>query len=61
MGGTKILSSLINSENGIIKSVKKPTKSNSTPKAYIKTLSEIINETIEVSNVNPGNIKSWRR
>ncbi len=58
MGGTKILSSLINSENGIIKSVKKPTKSNSTPKAYIKTLSEIINETIEVSNVNPGHIKA---
>jgi len=58
MGGTKILSSLINSENGIIQSIKKPTKSNSTARAYVKTLAEIINETIQVSTINPGNVKA---
>ncbi len=58
MGGTKILSSLINSENGIVHSIKKPTKSNSTTKAYIKTLTEIVNETIATSNVSAGNIKA---
>ncbi len=46
MGGTKILAALINSEEGIVKRIKKPTGAGKNADAYVKILSEAINEIV---------------
>lgn len=47
MGGTKILAALINSEEGIVKRLKKPTIKTSGPDDYVKSLSEVVHDVIK--------------
>jgi glucokinase len=58
MGGTKILSAAINSEQGIIARVKKATDRNVNQNSYIKTIAEIVNETISEAKLNPDQVKA---
>ena len=58
MGGTKILASALNSENGIFAKLKKPTKSNSTNKEYVESLSAIVKELIKNNNLHKENVKA---
>lgn len=58
MGGTKILAAVINSKDGIIARVKKPTKADSSQKGYVKELAGIVNELISDAGLKPANIKA---
>ena len=58
MGGTKILASALNSEDGIFARLKKPTKSNSTNKEYVESLSSIIKELVKNNNFQKQNVKA---
>lgn len=58
MGGTKTLGAVINSKEGIIARVKRPTKSGSSQKSYIKDLAGIVDELIDKAELKPSNIKA---
>lgn len=58
MGGTKILAAVINSKNGIISRAKTATKSNSSEKDYIESLTDIIHQIVKQSQLKPNNIKA---
>jgi glucokinase len=58
MGGTKILASALNSEDGIFAKLKKPTKSNSSNKEYVESLSSIVKSLIKKNNFKKENIKA---
>lgn len=58
MGGTKILGAVINSKDGIISRVKRPTYANINQKYYIKILSEIVLELISDVKLKPSDIKA---
>ncbi len=58
MGGTKILAGVINSKEGIIARVKKPTIPEGGSKEYIITLSEIVENLVKKSKLKPKNIKA---
>jgi glucokinase len=58
MGGTKILSAALNTKEGIICKVKKPTSAHEGKDTYIKKLSEIIFETIETAGLTKEQIKA---
>lgn len=47
MGGTKILAALINSEEGIVKRLKKPTIKTGGPDDYVKSLSEAVHDIVK--------------
>jgi len=58
MGGTKVLGCVVNSKEGIIARVKKPTDPNSSRKKYVHQLSGVVNELIEETNINKKKIKA---
>ncbi len=47
MGGTKILASALNSKDGIFAKIKTPTKSNSSNKEYVESLSSIVKDLVK--------------
>ena len=58
MGGTKILSAVINSTEGTIAVVKESTETGATQKQYIKQLASIIKKTIKEAKVTEDSIKA---
>jgi glucokinase len=58
MGGTKILAAVINSKQGIIARAKIATKSDSSEKDYIESLTAITHEAISLSGLKDSNIKA---
>lgn len=58
MGGTKILSSVLNSKEGIISKVKKATDVHEGQETYIKKLAEIIFETAKSADLKMEQIKA---
>jgi glucokinase len=58
MGGTKILAAVINSKEGVIAKIKKPTYADVNQKIYIKVLAEIVNELISKAKLKTSNIKA---
>ena len=58
MGGTKILAAAINSQEGIIARVKRPTPSSSNPNEYVKSLAEIIIKVVERLHLSKTNVKA---
>jgi len=58
MGGTKVLGCVVNSNEGIIARVKKPTDPASTRKKYVHQLAEVVYELIEKSHINREKIKA---
>jgi glucokinase len=58
MGGTKILSAAINSEDGVIARVKRDTQRNVSQNSYVKALSGIVDETIAVADLLPDRVKA---
>jgi glucokinase len=58
MGGTKILAAAMNSEEGVIARVKKPTDRNVNQNSYVKTLVEIVNETIAEAKLKEDEVKA---
>lgn len=58
MGGTKILTAVINSKDGIIARAKTATKSDSDGSKYIKILEQIISKAIDNSGLKKSQIKA---
>ena len=58
MGGTKVLASLINKEDGIVARVKKPTNPDASESEYIKTLTAIVKDVIRKSGIKAKNIEA---
>lgn len=58
MGGTKILASVVNSKEGIITRVKKPTAPDSSEEKYIEQLSGIVKDVIDKAGVKGKQIKA---
>ena len=58
MGGTKILAAVINSKEGIIARVKKPTPAGAKPGALIKALAGVVNQIITEAGLKLKNIKA---
>ena len=58
MGGTKVLGCVVNSKEGIIARVKKPTDPTVSRKKYIHQLAEVVNELIEEVHINKKKIKA---
>jgi glucokinase len=58
MGGTKILSAAINSEEGIIARVKQPTDKDVSQNSYVKTLAQVVQETIKESGLKDNQVKA---
>lgn len=58
MGGTKILSSVLNSKQGIVSKVKKATDVHEGQETYIKKLAEIIFETAKSADLKMEQIKA---
>lgn len=56
MGGTKILASVINSKEGIIARLKKPTNIEAGTKTYVKDIAEIVTKLIQNSKLKKENI-----
>jgi glucokinase len=58
MGGTKVLGCVVNSKEGIIARVKKPTDPTVSRKKYVYQLAEVVLELIEEAHVNRKKIKA---
>ena len=58
MGGTKILGCVVNSKEGIIARVKKPTDPKATRKKYVHQLVEVVYDLIEKAQINKKKIKT---
>ncbi len=58
MGGTKILSCVINSKEGVVASIKESTKPGESQKYYVNQLSLIIKKTIQEAGVPEDSIKA---
>jgi len=58
MGGTKVLGCVVNSKEGIVARVKKPTDPKSSRKKYIHQLAEVVFELIDVVHINKNKIKA---
>lgn len=58
MGGTKVLGCVVNSKEGIIARVKKPTDPNSSRKKYVHQLGVVVNELIEEVHINEKQVKA---
>jgi glucokinase len=58
MGGTKVLGCVVNSKEGIIARVKKPTDPKASKKKYVQQLAEVVYDLIEESHVNKEKIKA---
>ena len=51
MGGTKILAAMINSEEGIVKRLKRPTVTDKGNDGYIQSLSEVVKDIVKESGI----------
>ncbi|QQS37105.1 MAG: ROK family protein [Ignavibacteriales bacterium] len=58
MGGTKILGAAINSREGIIARVKKPTEINSNHRVYVNHLAELVNDVVVAARLKPQQVKA---
>lgn len=58
MGGTKILAAILNSKEGIIRRLKKPTEQNKSAEEYVKSLFEIVNDIVKVSQLKDDEISA---
>jgi glucokinase len=58
MGGTKILASVLNSEEGIIARVKKATENTGNQNHYVADLTEVINDVIKEAGLYKERIKA---
>jgi glucokinase len=58
MGGTKVLGCVVNSKEGIIARVKKPTDPTASRKKYVNQLAEVVNDLIEKVFIDKKNIKA---
>ncbi len=58
MGGTKVLGCVVNSNEGIIARVKKPTDPTASRKKYVRQLAEVVNDLIEKVYIDKKNIKA---
>lgn len=58
MGGTKILAAAINSKEGTLAQVKRPTKGGSSADEYVKSIADIINEVAKKVKQKKGNVKA---
>ncbi|NWF50001.1 MAG: ROK family protein [Ignavibacteriaceae bacterium] len=58
MGGTKILASVINSREGIIASLKRPTEVKKNKNTYIKSLAKIINDVVLEAKLKRSQVKA---
>jgi len=58
MGGTKVLGCVVNSKEGIIARVKKPTDPTATRKKYIHQLAEVVYDLIYETHINKKKIKA---
>lgn len=58
MGGTKVLGCVVNSKDGIIARVKKPTDPTATRKKYVYQLVEAVYELIEETQISKKKIKA---
>jgi glucokinase len=58
MGGTKVLGCVVNSREGIIARVKKPTDPTVSRKKYVHQLAEIVFELIKEVHINKKKIKA---
>ena len=58
MGGTKVLGCVVNSKEGIITRVKKPTDPAASRRKYVHQLAEVVNELIEEAHINKKKIKA---
>lgn len=58
MGGTKILGAAINSREGIVARVKKPTEINSNHRVYVNHLAELVNDVIVAARLKPNQVKA---
>jgi glucokinase len=58
MGGTKILASVINSREGIIASLKRPTEVKKNKNTYIKSLANIINDVVLEAKLKRSQVKA---
>lgn len=52
MGGTKILAAIINSEEGIVKRLKKPTVTGKEGDEYVVSLSETVHDIVKEAGLN---------
>lgn len=58
MGGTKVLGCVVNSKEGIIARVKKPTDPKSSRKKYVYQLAEVVYDLIEKVNIDKNKVKA---
>jgi glucokinase len=58
MGGTKVLGCVVNSKEGIIASVKKPTDPDSPRKKYVHQLADVVNELMSEVHLSKKKIKA---
>jgi len=58
MGGTKVLGCVVNSKEGIIAKVKKPTDPKASRKKYVHQLAEVVYDLIEETHINKKKIKA---
>jgi glucokinase len=58
MGGTKVLGCIVNSKEGIIARVKKPTDPNASRKKYVHQLAEVVYDLLEETHINKKKVKA---
>ena len=58
MGGTKVLASIINKEEGIVARLKVPTNPDSGGNSYVETLASTVNSIIDKSKLKEKHIKA---
>ena len=58
MGGTKVLAAVLNSKEGIITHIKKPTNLDSSKSEYIGTLASIVKNVINEAGIKKNNIEA---
>lgn len=58
MGGTKILGAALNTRDGIIARVKKPTEINSRSRVYVNHLVEVVNDVMVAARLKPNQVKA---
>lgn len=58
MGGTKVLGCVVNSKEGIISRVKKPTDPKASRKKYVKQLAEVVFDLIKKTEIDKKKIKA---
>jgi glucokinase len=58
MGGTKVLGCVVNSKEGVIARVKKPTDPKASKKKYVQQLAEVVNDLIKKVHIEKKKIKA---